>query len=800
MQLPKAEDVPALAALRRARARQLEAAASSVVEALRPDDAPSALALPPALDLAFENLVYRLPSGRPLLRGVTGRFAAGGFHGIYGPSGAGKTTLLLALAGKLRLDEGTVRFNGRAVDPRAHRALLGFVPEQDIVLPTLTVIESLRFAARLKLPPDLPAAAREAEVELTLRRLGLERVRDSLVGDGEQRGVSFGERRRLNIAIELVGAPAVLFVDDATAGLDSTTAQQVMSCLQRVAQSGVAVAAILHQPSRPLHRMLDSVLLLAAGGRVVFEGAADDAADHFGGFGLVCPRFANPAEWMLELVTEPAPDEFDGTAENVGDEDGGAAGELAPLVDSCRRRPSSRAANDGDGDAEAALLVARTGGGGGHWSSRVRDFLSGSDGGDHSGGGGGGGGGGKLGGAMLSVEDSERFMAAASAEPSALVAAWAARAMASASDVRSQPLRDEVARRQLLDLLPSAAPPAAASAFEAAIGAETLPKPSPPPAAAQPLPPPRPPPSFVALFRLFCGRALVQAWRARAWALVETALFCACVTLVCLVHYDSGYIGPVARPYREQCRGRVRAYARDERYAYMVEPALAMCDGALRDALPVVWAQMGEALMFCAMAAALQTYGRELAVFKREASSRRGVVAYALAKEVAALPSALLAPLPATFVLVAMLPLRIDAAAAYASLALLMWNAAAVGHVASILLDKVRASVVGCMVLMAWVTTNGLGPTRVKWQAWGLAPLPALSPHRWYCELMYTSTAARYADEWDTSVGLAAWGYAADGAPRAARWLLAVGAGWRLLTVAALLAAHEPGACVRKLK
>ena len=69
MQLPKAEEVPALAALRRARARQLEAAAASVVEALRPDDAPSALALPPALDLAFEHLVYRLPSGRPLLRG-----------------------------------------------------------------------------------------------------------------------------------------------------------------------------------------------------------------------------------------------------------------------------------------------------------------------------------------------------------------------------------------------------------------------------------------------------------------------------------------------------------------------------------------------------------------------------------------------------------------------------------------------------------------------------------------------------------------------------------------------------------
>ena len=422
MQLPKAEDVPALGARSAARAR-----ASS-----RPPPPPSsgaaarrrAVGARAAAGAGPRVRAPRVPAAeRPAAAARRDRPLRGRrFHGIYGPSGAGKTTLLLALAGKLRLDEGTVRFNGRAVDPRAHRALLGFVPEQDIVLPTLTVIESLRFAARLKLPPDLPAAAREAEVELTLRRLGLERVRDSLVGDGEQRGVSFGERRRLNIAIELVGAPAVLFVDDATAGLDSTTAQQVMSCLQRVAQSGVAVAAILHQPSRPLHRMLDSVLLLAAGGRVVFEGAADDAADHFGGFGLVCPRFANPAEWMLELVTEPAPDEFDGGADDVGggDEDGGAAGELAPLVDGCRRRPSSRAANDGDGDgdAEAALLVARTGGGGGHWSTRVRDFLSGSDGGDRSGGGGGGGGG-KLGGAMLSVEDSERFMAAASAEPSA---------------------------------------------------------------------------------------------------------------------------------------------------------------------------------------------------------------------------------------------------------------------------------------------------------------------------------------------------------------------------------------------
>ena len=85
--------------------------------------------------------------------------------------------------------------------------------------------------------------------------------------------------------------------------------------------------------------------------------------------------------------------------------------------------------------------------------------------------------------------------------------------------------------------------------------------------------------------------------------------------------------------------------------------------------------------------------------------------------------------------------------------------------------------------------------TLARWDAWGLALIPALSPHRWFCELLYITTAARYASEWDTSVGLATWGYAVDGAPAAARALLAVGAGWRLLTVAALLAAHEPEVC-----
>ena len=186
---------------------------------------------PEPVDLAFESLTYRLASGRAVLRNVSGHFGHGQMSAILGPSGAGKTTLLLLLAGKIRQTSGVVRVNGRAAHMRRFRSLLGYVPEEDIMLPELTVEETLRFAVRLKLPTALSATERAAEVEHVMRLLGLLHVRHTRIGDVTRRGVSFGERRRVNIAIELVGRPSVLFVDDATAGLDSTTALQVMTAL-----------------------------------------------------------------------------------------------------------------------------------------------------------------------------------------------------------------------------------------------------------------------------------------------------------------------------------------------------------------------------------------------------------------------------------------------------------------------------------------------------------------------------------------------------------------------------------------
>ena len=180
-----------LSELREKCGRQDTAAATSQHE---PADA---LAPPEPIELAFESLTYRLASGRAVLRNVTGRFGHGQMSGILGPSGAGKTTLLLLLAGKIRQTSGLIRVNGRAANMRRFRTLLGYVPEEDIMLRELTVEETLRFAVRLKLPPALSAAARSAEVEHVMRLLGLLHVRHTRIGDrigGGRRGAFDGGR------------------------------------------------------------------------------------------------------------------------------------------------------------------------------------------------------------------------------------------------------------------------------------------------------------------------------------------------------------------------------------------------------------------------------------------------------------------------------------------------------------------------------------------------------------------------------------------------------------------------------
>ncbi|KAH8052997.1 ATPase [Aureococcus anophagefferens] len=183
--------------------------------------------------------------GRSLLRSISGRAEPGRLHAIMGPSGSGKSTLLCAIAGccdrKVGL-RGDLRLDGAAVD----RVDAAFVRQQDVFYPYLTVRETLTFAATLRLgrDADVPTV-----VDDLLRKTGLGKAADSIVGDDKVRGVSGGERKRLAIACELVDDPAVLFLDEPTSGLDSFAAARVVASLRGLCDAGTTVVCVIHQPS-----------------------------------------------------------------------------------------------------------------------------------------------------------------------------------------------------------------------------------------------------------------------------------------------------------------------------------------------------------------------------------------------------------------------------------------------------------------------------------------------------------------------------------------------------------------------
>lgn len=205
-----------------------------------------------------------------ILDNVSGQVLPGQMMAILGPSGmcnaslcsclgsdsisgAGKTTLIEILAGKSKSGHttGSVTFPGNPTAPR-----VGFVPQQDVLPPMLTVHEALLFAARLRLPENIPASEKLARVDDVLDKLGLTHIRNMRIGDGEKRGISGGEMRRVSIGLELVAKPDVLILDEPTSGLDSVSASKVAKVLHALAhdpENPTAVIASIHQPRSVNH-------------------------------------------------------------------------------------------------------------------------------------------------------------------------------------------------------------------------------------------------------------------------------------------------------------------------------------------------------------------------------------------------------------------------------------------------------------------------------------------------------------------------------------------------------------------
>ncbi|KAH0839311.1 hypothetical protein HID58_027051 [Brassica napus] len=240
---------------------------------------------------------------RTILSGVTGMVSPGEFMAVLGPSGSGKSTLLNAVAGRLHGPglTGSILAND-AKPTKQTLKRTGFVAQDDLLYPHLTVRETLIFVALLRLPRSLTREDKIKAAESVISELGLEKCENTVVGNTFIRGISGGERKRVSIAHEVLINPSLLVLDEPTSGLDATAALRLVQTLAGMAHGkGKTVVTSIHQPSSRAFQMFDTVLLLSEG-RCLFYGKGRDAMAYFDSVGF-SPAFPmNPADFLLDLA------------------------------------------------------------------------------------------------------------------------------------------------------------------------------------------------------------------------------------------------------------------------------------------------------------------------------------------------------------------------------------------------------------------------------------------------------------------------------------------------------------------
>lgn len=275
--------------------------------------------------LYFENVHYGL-KGRQILSNITGSVHPGELLAIMGASGAGKTSFLDILARKKKrgLVTGDFWLNGEKVADDEFRSVIGFVDQDDTLMPTLTVHETILDSALLRLPKDMSRASKEQKVEDVERQLGIYHIRHQTIGSEEGgRGISGGEKRRVGIACELVTSPSILFLDEPTSGLDAYNAFNVVECLVTLVKTyNRTVVFTIHQPRSNIVALFDQLMLLAEG-RLVYSGPFQKCQSYFDSIGYACPPGFNIADYLVDLTMHAgAPIEFDDVEDGINLEDG----------------------------------------------------------------------------------------------------------------------------------------------------------------------------------------------------------------------------------------------------------------------------------------------------------------------------------------------------------------------------------------------------------------------------------------------------------------------------------------------
>ena len=235
-------------------------------------------------DLVFEvsEIEYVFPGGKKGLHKLDMREQSGQLLGIMGASGAGKSTLLNILNGTASPSKGAVRINGIDIykEPDKVEGLIGYISQDDLLIEDLTVFENLYYNAKLCFD-GISDFKLTKMVMTTLNNLGLGEIKDLKVGSPLNKKISGGQRKRLNIALELIREPSILFVDEPTSGLSSRDSENIMDLLKELALKGKLVYVVIHQPSSDIYKMFDKLLILDTGGFPVYYGNPIDAISYF---------------------------------------------------------------------------------------------------------------------------------------------------------------------------------------------------------------------------------------------------------------------------------------------------------------------------------------------------------------------------------------------------------------------------------------------------------------------------------------------------------------------------------------
>jgi len=239
---------------------------------------------------------------KSILHSASASMPAGTLTAIIGGSGSGKTTMLNTMAERMASGRitfgGSTLFNGMAGINSIRSA---YVMQQDVLLSTLTVRETLRFSADLRLPPPTSEEERRKIVEEVILELGLKDCADTRIGNHQHKGCSGGEKRRTSIGVQLLSNPSVLFLDEPTTGLDATSAFQLIRTLKGLARKGRTIITTIHQPRSEIWGMFDRLVILTRGSPV-YSGKADACVPWFQKNGMELPPFVNPAEFLIDIA------------------------------------------------------------------------------------------------------------------------------------------------------------------------------------------------------------------------------------------------------------------------------------------------------------------------------------------------------------------------------------------------------------------------------------------------------------------------------------------------------------------